>query len=77
MYISVMEGSVTKRLIDLDDDLLAAAQKELNTSGVTDTVRLALQQAAARSARARQVAWLRGGGLDDMATAQARDDVWR
>lgn len=26
--------------------LLAAAQKELNTSGVSDTVRLALQQAA-------------------------------
>lgn len=68
---------MTKRLIDLDDDLLAAAQKELNTSGVTDTVRLALQQAAARSARARQVAWLSDGGLEDMASAEARDDVWR
>jgi Arc/MetJ family transcription regulator len=34
---------LTKRLIDLDDDLLAAAQKELNATGVTDTVRLALQ----------------------------------
>ena len=39
---------MTKRLIDLDDDLLAAAQKELKTSGVSDTVRIALQQAAAR-----------------------------
>jgi Arc/MetJ family transcription regulator len=68
---------VTKRLIDLDDDLLAAAQKELNTSGVTDTVRLALQQAAALSARARQVAWLRDGGLEQMARADQRDDVWR
>ncbi|MGF2944554.1 DUF2191 domain-containing protein [Mycobacterium sp. Lab-001] len=68
---------MTKRLIDLDDDLLVAAQKELHTSGVTDTVRLALEQAAARSARARQVAWLRDGGLQDMAGTDQRDDVWR
>ncbi|WP_422747058.1 DUF2191 domain-containing protein [Mycobacterium sp. WMMD1722] len=47
---------MTKRLIDLDDDLLAAAQKELKTSGVSDTVRVALQQAAAASACARQIA---------------------
>lgn len=73
-----MKGfAVTKRLIDLDDDLLAAAQKELNTSGVTDTVRRALQQAAALSARGRQVAWLRDGGLEQMASADQRDDVWR
>jgi Arc/MetJ family transcription regulator len=55
---------VTKRLIELDDDLLTAAQNELKTSGVTDTVRLALQQAVATSARARQVAWLQNGGLE-------------
>lgn len=68
---------MTKRLIDLDDDLLTAAQQELHTSGVTDTVRLAMQQAAARSARARQVAWLRGGGLQDVSSPDPRDDVWR
>jgi hypothetical protein len=68
---------MTKRLIDLDDDLVAAAQKELNTSGVTDTVRLALQQAAARSARARQVMWLCAGGLEDMSSPEQRDNVWR
>ncbi|MUL78843.1 DUF2191 domain-containing protein [Mycobacterium sp. CBMA226] len=66
-----------KRLIDLDDDLLAAAQKELNTTGVSDTVRIALQQAAARSARARQVAWLQSGGLQDMTGPEQRGDVWR
>lgn len=68
---------MTKRLIDLDDGLLAAAQKELNTSGVTDTVRLALEQVAARPARAGQVAWLRDGGLQVMARADQRDAVWR
>lgn len=68
---------MTKRLIDLDDDLLAAAQKELNTTGVADTVRLALRQAAASAARARQVAWLSDGGLESMSDAEGRDDVWR
>lgn len=47
-----------KRRIDLDDDLLVAAQRELPTTGISDTVRMALPQAAATSARARQVEWL-------------------
>jgi len=68
---------MTKRLIELDDDLLAAAQNELKTSGVTDTVRLALQQVAATSARARQVAWLQNGGLEHMSSPAERDEVWR
>jgi len=64
-------------LIDLDDDLLARAQRELNTSGISDTVRAALQQAASAAARARQVAWLRDGGLEGMADQAQRADVWR
>ena len=68
---------VTKRLIDLDDELLAAAQRELNTTGVSDTVRAALRQAASAAARARQVAWLREGGLETMADPAQRADVWR
>jgi Arc/MetJ family transcription regulator len=68
---------MTKRLIELDDDLLAAAQRELNTSGVSDTVRMALQHAAARSARARQIAWLQDGGLEEMSDPARRADVWR
>ena len=68
---------MTKRLIDLDDDLLAAAQKELETSGVSDTVRIALQQAAATSARARQIAWLKSGGMREMADDDKRGDAWR
>ena len=66
-----------KRLIDLDNDLLAAAQRELRTTGVSDTVRAALQQAAARSARARQVEWLEQGGLEQMAAPDERGEVWR
>jgi Arc/MetJ family transcription regulator len=66
-----------KRLIDLDDDLVAAAQRELNTTGISDTVRTALQQVAAKSARARQIEWLDGGGLECMADADKRGEVWR
>jgi Arc/MetJ family transcription regulator len=68
---------MTKRLIDLDDDLLARAQRELNTTGVSETVRAALRQAASAAARARQVTWLREGGLETMAEPGERADVWR
>jgi hypothetical protein len=44
---------------------------------VSDTVRIALQQAAASSARARQIAWLKAGGLGEMADPDQRGDVWR
>src|SRR4028118_1993269 len=72
------EGApVTKRLIDLDDDLLAKAQRELNTTGVSDTVRAALRQAASAGARARQVAWLREGGLEALTDPAERAAVWR
>jgi Arc/MetJ family transcription regulator len=68
---------MTKRLIDLDDDLLADAQQELGTSGVSDTVRVALRQAASAAARGRQVAWLREGGLETMVDPDQRAAVWR
>jgi hypothetical protein len=70
-------GIVTKRLIDLDDELLDAARAALNTSGVTDTVRRALEQAAAADARARQIRWLTGGGMAEMADPDTRAAVWR
>jgi Arc/MetJ family transcription regulator len=37
---------VTKRLIDLDDDALAAARAHLGTRTIKDTVNVALRQAA-------------------------------
>jgi Arc/MetJ family transcription regulator len=78
MGLSVRWGyGMTKRLIDLDDELLALAQRELNTTGVSDTVRAALRQAANAAARARQVTWLREGGLEAMEDPSQRADVWR
>jgi Arc/MetJ family transcription regulator len=68
---------VTKRLIDIDDELLEGAARELGTSGVSDTVRTALRQAASAAARARQVAWLTDGGLAELAEPEQRAAVWR
>lgn len=68
---------MTKRLIELDDELLSAAQRELHTSGVSDTVRAALRHAATSAARARQVDWLAGGGLAELTESEARAAVWR
>jgi Arc/MetJ family transcription regulator len=68
---------MTKRLIDIDDDLLAAAKQELSTTGIADTVRSALRFAAARSARVRQVEWLTAGGMSELVEQSARDEVWR
>lgn len=68
---------MTKRLIELDDELLAQAQQELHTTGVSDTVRAALRHAAAAAARARQIEWLADGGLSELASAEDRAAVWR
>lgn len=68
---------MTKRLIELDDELLSAAQRELHTNGVSDTVRAALRHVATASARARQVDWLAAGGMAELAEPEARGDVWR
>ncbi|SKT85981.1 type II toxin-antitoxin system VapB family antitoxin [Mycobacteroides abscessus] len=66
-----------KRLVDLDDELLKAAQDELGTTTISETVRAALREAAARGARARQFEWLTSGGLAQMADPGRREALWR
>jgi hypothetical protein len=68
---------MTKRLIDIEDVLLEAAKVELGTNGIADTVRSALQLAATRSARRREVEWLASGGMAEMADRDVRNDAWR
>jgi Arc/MetJ family transcription regulator len=79
LLLNVIYGGswMTKRLIDLDDELLARAGRELATSGVSDTVRLALQQATPAAARARQVDWLTDGGMAELTDSEARATIWR
>jgi hypothetical protein len=69
--------SMTKRLIDIEDDLLGAAKVELGTTGIADTVRSALQLAATRTARLREVEWLASGGMAEMADRDVRNEAWR
>lgn len=68
---------MAKRLVNVDDELLAAARRELGTAGVTDTVRTALRRAADAGARARQIEWLRRGSLEPLADKSDRAAVWR
>lgn len=68
---------MTKRLIDLDDELLETARRELGTATIADTVRTALYEAASRRARSRQIDWLTAGGLAPMADPGQRETVWR
>lgn len=75
MYIGGVR--VTKRLIDIDDDLLESAKRELGTTGIPDTVRSALQLAATRSVRLEEVAWLASGGMAELADRDVRKDAWR
>lgn len=69
--------NVTKRLIEIDDELLESARRELGTTGIADTVRSALKFAATRSARLREIEWLASGGMAEMADPEVRKDAWR
>lgn len=64
---------MTKRLIDVDDDALAAARAGLGTRTIKDTVNEALRQAAA--ARRSGV----DQALDVLASSELvdRSDAWR
>lgn len=68
---------MTKRLVDLDDDLVENAKRELGTTTLAETLRTALREAAAIRARSRQITWLTQGGLAEMADGEQRDAVWR
>lgn len=68
---------MTKRLIDIDDELLHAARESLGTSGISETVRAALEHANRARVRAEEIAWLVEGGASGLVDKQARDAVWR
>jgi len=67
----VYTGTVTKRLIDVDDVALDAARAELGTRTIKDTVNEALRRAAAvRQSKLDQALNVLGSAdLDDRSTA--------
>jgi Arc/MetJ family transcription regulator len=64
---------MAKRLVDIDDELLANAQDELGTATIKATVNEALRRVGARRSATIQQA------LDDLAMMPAFDraDAWR
>ncbi len=64
---------MTKRLVDIDDSVLEAAQAELGTATIKATVNEALRRVSERRAEGIREA------LDVLATAALsdRDDAWR
>jgi Arc/MetJ family transcription regulator len=68
---------VTKRLVDLADEDLAAAREALQTRTIRETVTAALRLAAAQAARRREIERLTSGALVDLGKADVRDAAWR
>lgn len=62
---------MTKRLFDLDDELLANAQRTLGTKTMADTVREALRRVTSRDPGDEYVALLASLNVP------ARDELWR
>ena len=68
---------MTKRLVEIDDDVLAAARRELETPTIRATVDRALRDAVATAARRRHVLRLQSGGLPDLGDDEVRAAAWR
>ena len=68
---------MVKTLIDIDNDLLAAAAKELGTKTKKDTVNAALAEVMALARRRQHVEFLRSGGLPDLGDPDVMAGGWR
>lgn len=67
---------MTKTLIDIDEETLAAAAQALNTETKKDTVNAALRAVTALAARRRDLRRLTSGGLRDLADEQVMRGAW-
>ena len=68
---------MTKRLVDIDDDVLAAARGALGTSTLKATVHAALTEAAAAAQRRRFVQRMLDDGLPDLRDPTVATSAWR
>lgn len=68
---------MSKTLIDLDDQYLAAAQEALHAETKSDTVNAALREVAALAARRRDLRRLTSGSLPDLEEDDLMRDAWR
>jgi Arc/MetJ family transcription regulator len=68
---------VTKRLVEIDDDVLEAARTALETRTIKDTVERALKDAAAAAARRAFLERAYADGLADLRDADVKAAAWR
>jgi Arc/MetJ family transcription regulator len=68
---------MTKTLIDVDEEYLAAAQRVLHTQTKKDTVNAALREVAALAARRRDLQRLTSGGLPDLEDEDVMRAAWQ
>jgi Arc/MetJ family transcription regulator len=74
--IKVLEVLMTRTLVDIDDEALAAAAAELGTSTKVETVNRALAEIAARPRRLAALERLRTAE-DDLGDAEIMRGAWR
>lgn len=68
---------MTKRLVDIDDDVLRTAQGIRGTGTIKATVDAGLRELVASEARRREVDRLMDGYLESLKDKGARREVWR
>jgi Arc/MetJ family transcription regulator len=77
IYCLWKEAAMTKTLVEIDDEYLAAAQQALGTATKKDTVNAALREVTALAARRRDLHRLTSGGLPDLADVDVMLAAWR
>ncbi len=68
---------MTKKLVDVDTDLLAKATKELGTKSPDGTVNEALARVVRVAAFEREVEFAKAGGYDDLLDPDVMSQAWR
>jgi Arc/MetJ family transcription regulator len=68
---------MTKTLIEIDDEYLAAAQQALGTTTKKDTVNAALREVTALAARRRDLDRLTSRGLPDLEDEGVMRAAWQ
>lgn len=68
---------MSRTMIDLDDEAVAAAQRVLGTTTKRDTVNSALRRVAAETAAVEEFDWWATDPLPDLRDSSVMADAWR
>ncbi len=69
--------TMTKRLVDIDDDLLQAATEVLGARTMREAVNLALREVVAARRRERLIERFRSGDGTDLADPKVMGEAWK